>query len=267
MYLGNNIIFPFFFLNFNPNINIFPFFTGNNLININQFNSLNNNPNIFLPSTILPKQESNENNKNEEKKIYFKVIHPQKESLFTKTNIDKNEEKEEKINIHKKLRSKIRRPRKYNNDNIRRKIKRIFLNNALIKKLNDKLKNIGSINTFKKFPQYFASDIDQKRNKKILNMTLKEIFEKEELYKYEKEIGKMNYEHNKNIIQKEEIKENEEFNKILNKTFRELYEEYINSDEFKIGEINRLRNNKKMNDDYIKRYLYLSKYLIEFLNQ
>ena len=31
---------------------------------------------------------------------------------------------------------------------------------------------------------------------------------------------------------------------IMNKTIRELYEEYINSDEFKINEINRLKNNK-----------------------
>ena len=58
----------------------------------------------------------------------------------------------------------------------RRKIKRRFLNSVLVKILNDKLINIGSKQYFEKFPQIIAGDIDQKRNKKILNMTLKEIF-------------------------------------------------------------------------------------------
>ena len=68
------------------------------------------------------------------------------------------------------------------------------------------------------------------------------------------------------MVQSEEIMENEEFKKILNKTFRELYTEYINSDEFNIDEINRLQE-KKMGDEYINRYKYLAKNFIEFLSQ
>ena len=97
-------------------------------------------------------------------------------------------------------------------------------------------------------------------------MTLKDIFENEELYKQEKEKSLVNYRHNLKVLQSAEIKENEEFNKILNKTFRQLYEEYINSDEFKTGEIVRLKQNK-MDEDYIKRYIYLSKTLIEFFDK
>ena len=67
-------------------------------------------------------------------------------------------------------------------------------------------------------------------------------------------------------MQSEEIKENEEFNKILNKTFGELYEEYINSDEFNIEEINHLKK-KKMDDEYIERYIFLSRELIGFFSQ
>ena len=52
------------------------------------------------------------------------------------------------------------------------------------------------------------------------------------------------------ILQDEEIKENEEFKIILNENISELYEEYINSDEFKISEINRLKK-YKMQDIYI----------------
>ena len=53
---------------------------------------------------------------------------------------------------------------------------------------------------------------------------------------------------------------------IMNKTIRELYEEYINSDEFKINEINRLKNNK-MQDEYITKYISLAKNLIEFFSK
>ena len=53
---------------------------------------------------------------------------------------------------------------------------------------------------------------------------------------------------------------------ILNKTIFQLYEEYINSDEFKINEINRLTKNK-MQDEYITKYVSLAKNLIEFFSE
>ena len=127
--------------------------------------------------------------------------------------------------------------RKNNKDNIYRKIKRSFLNKTLINKLNAELKNMGSWKYFCKFPQNFASNITKDKNKVILDMTLLEIFKKYELIK-----------------------------KILNKTFSQLYTEYINSDEFK-NEINRLKVNKKENDYYIKRYIILSKNLLNFFCQ
>ena len=68
------------------------------------------------------------------------------------------------------------------------------------------------------------------------------------------------------MIQNEEIKENEKLNMIMNKTIGELYEEYINSDEFKINEINRLKNNK-IQDEYITKYISLAKNLIEFFSK
>ena len=53
---------------------------------------------------------------------------------------------------------------------------------------------------------------------------------------------------------------------ILNTKLRELYSEYINSDEFNVNEINRLKK-KKMGDNYINRYKYLAKNLIEYFAQ
>ena len=79
-------------------------------------------------------------------------------------------------------------------------------------------------------------------------------------------LSQINYLHNKKVLESEDIKENGEFKKIFNKTIRELYEEYLKSDEFKIDDINRLKE-KNMEDDYITRYIYLANHLIEFLFQ
>ena len=70
-------------------------------------------------------------------------------------------------------------------------------------------------------------------------MTLQEVFENEELYFLKDKLALNNYLHNMKILQDEEIKENEEFKIILDENISELYEEYINSDEFKISEINK----------------------------
>ena len=147
---------------------------------------------------------------------------------------------------------------------MRVKIKRAFFNIFIFNILNKELKSIGSKKYFEKFPNNFASDPHKKRNKGMVYMTLGEIFEKKELYIYENEKGLSNFWHNLKIIQSEEIKKNEKFQKLFNKTFGELYIEYL--DEFKINEQNRLKN-KKMSDDYLKEYLELLESLIEFFSQ
>ena len=289
---NNYFVFPALLFYLDSNKHFFPFFVGNFAANLNQLNFLNNyfprnllQPNLIQTPIPIPNENIQLNSnfegiktdakiscdcsKAKDKKKYFNVIYPHNDSLFNKTDkedtINLITEKDE-INFLGNKRLSYRRQRKDNKDNIRTKIKRGFFNSALINKLNDKLKSIGSTKYFMKFPQNFVSDISQKRNKEIVNMTLKEIFEKKELYKQENEIGFDNYLHNLKVIQSEIIKENSEFKKILNKTFRELYEEYINSDEFKIGEIGRLKEHK-MEDDYIKKYIYLSRELIDFFNQ
>ena len=158
-----------------------------------------------------------------------------------------------------------RRPRKDNRDNIYRKIKRGFFNIALIDMLNLELKNAGSKIFFGKFPQNFVIDITKSRNKKILNMTLLQIFKKYELYKFEKGEDFYKYKHNLKMVENEEILGNEGIKRILNKTFKELYTEYVNSDEFINVEIKRLKGNKN-DDDYIKRYINLAKNLIKFFS-
>ena len=92
-------------------------------------------------------------------------------------------------------------------------------------------------------------------------MTLQEIFENSELYIYEDKNGYANYKHNFKVVKK--IKNNDIFKKILSKTFKELYEEYLDSDEFIIDEINRLKKSK-MENEYIRRYKDIAKDLINF---
>jgi hypothetical protein len=203
-----------------------------------------------------------------ERRHYFQVVYPERDSSFTKTDnisILIKEEGEEKTFLGiKKLQNE--KTRKDNQDNMRKKIKRGFFNTFLIKFLNKVLKSIGSHKYFEKFPHNFINDVHQKRNKEIFEMTLEGIFMKEALYLHEKKNGFNNYLRNLDVLKSEEVKENEEIKKTLNKSIRKFYEEYINSVEFKIDEINRLRK-KEMNDDYIKRYIYLANHFIEFLLQ
>ena len=196
------------------------------------------------------------------KKPYFKSYADKIDSLFTKIKNDSTLNKNEG-NLLGKKRNKTRKPRKDDKDNIRKKIKRGFLNTALIKKLSEKLRSIGSNQYFERFLSNFDCDIDKKRNKEILNLKLKDIFEKEELYKNENNKGRINYAHNLKVINREEIKQNQVYKIILNKTFFELYEEYINSEEFGIEEVNRLKK-KKMDDAYIRNYINLAKSLVKF---
>ena len=146
---------------------------------------------------------------------------------------------------------------------VRKKIKRRFLNFALVGNINEILKNIDKALYLEKFPSNFVSNITKRSNKNLLNMTLQEIFEKKELYE---ENNLKNYYHNLKVIKSEQIQKNIDLKEILNKKYRELFKEYINSKEFKIDEINRLKKNK-MQDDYIKRYIYLAKNFIEFFSE
>ena len=198
--------------------------------------------------------------KNESNKIkIFDVIYREQISLFT--NIEKDLIVNEQ-NYIKRKRNNKRRRRRDNQDNMRKKIKRGFLNNSLIPKINLLLKSSGNILYFEKFPQNFVSNISRQINNKLINMTLKEIFERKELYE-DKDIN--NYNHNLTVIKSEEIQKCDELKMILNKKYFELFDEYINSKEFQIDEINRLRN-KKMDDEYIEKYLYLAKHFTDFFN-
>ena len=199
---------------------------------------------------------------NTEKKAIFEVVYPKEETLFNIIEI--NSRKERNKCFLRRKRIPDGRSNKDRLDNIRVKIKRGFFNYALLSKLNEKLKMIGSNKYFQKFPQHLVSDVDRKRNKEFFEKTLKEFIENKDLNFNEKNNDCRNYNHNLDVLKDNKVKNNLEFQKIIDKTIKELYEEYINSDEFKINEINRLKYIKKENDEYIKTYKEVSENLIEF---
>lgn len=156
--------------------------------------------------------------------------------------------------------SKTKTRRRENRDNIRKKIKRAFFNSFLIPKINTLLRNKDIDSSFANFQNAFVINVNKKTNKELKDMTIKEIFEKKELYQ-ESELKY--YNNNLELVKTEEILEIKELKNILNKTYQEIFEEYLNSKEFKINEINRLK--KKFEDDYIKKYIFLAKHFIEFI--
>ena len=216
----------------------------------------NEMPNLEL--TLIPYEQSLLKNTITLK--IFDVIYPDKYSVFTRIENDLSYLLKEEEMLCQRKRYNIRRKRRENNDNIRKKIKRGFFNKGLIHKLNMILKNQNINSYFEIFQQHFVGNVTKRTNNQLMNMTLEEIFEKKELYQ-ESELK--TYKHNLNLVKSIEIQENKELKNILNKKLYLIFEEYINSKEFLIDEINRLKN-KKMDNGYIQRYIYLTKHFIEF---
>ena len=195
----------------------------------------------------------------------FDVVYPEKVSLFTA--LDNYTSTKDETSFLKRKRFQEKRRRRDNRDNIRKKIKRAFFNFALIKKLNGRLRKIGSRLNFERFPQNFVINVSKELNKELLNMSLLEIFEEKDLYEGkedEEENDLKNYYHNLKVVKSEDVQENAALKTILNKKYCELFEEYVNSQEF-VDEVKRLKE-KNMEDDYIERYINLAKYFVEYFS-
>ena len=216
-----------------------------------------------IQSTLLGKKGNkkqlslNKIKYNKKKELIFKISkETNNKELFT--NVNQNI-KIEILFVEGTKRFKNKRNRFKNSDNIRKKIITAFINNHTLGAVNKKLKAIDSQNYFEKFPLCVFNEKDKA---KIMNMTLKQFILKKELYTKANELT--NYFHNTNVINSLEKLDNLKLNRIFNTSLKELYEAYINSDEFKIVEINRLKK-KNMNDWYINRYINLSKKFNQYL--
>ena len=194
----------------------------------------------------------------------FKVINP-KIALFKKANENLLQAYLTGIDFSKKIRSSKTLPNFKQKHYIRVSIKRNFMNNYLLTALNKKLEEDGFNIFFEKFPQSIAVNVAKDFNNNLMNMKLKDIFKNEDLYNIE---DRTNFESNLKIVDKIEKEGNPELNMILNRKFRCLFEEYLNSEEFGIDEINRLKNSKVEKDEYyIEKYIFLAQHFIEFCTQ
>lgn len=233
-----------------------------------------NNPELSedcFPFLHLNEEENDERHyfnkiENKKEKKVFGIINKNKVSLFTEALNDQKGELIDEDKYKNKTHSLKRQRRFRNQDNIRRVIKRRFLHTYLIHALNIKLKKAGHKKFFEIFSPSFAGKVSIEKEKLILEKTLSDIFSNKELY-MEKNNILSNYKHNLEIIDQIKSNEDAELNIILNKKYSDIFEEYINSKEF-IDEIQRLKNSKnKKDDNYIERYIYLSRHFIEFCSQ
>ena len=161
-------------------------------------------------------------------------------------------------------RSSRKKDRKYNADNIRRKIKNRFhkaLNNAV----NRLLKEAKSEYLFQTLSIKFIQNVTKKKNREILNMTFKQIYSKD--FGYGKKSTSKKFQNNIKTIKYLELKENKlisensNYNNFKNMKYIEIYEEYLNSRDFE-KEIDKIIEEE--NEDYPKQYINLAKHLIEF---
>ena len=199
---------------------------------------------------------------NDEKSL-LKTFYPDY-YLFTKLKESLLEPSIEGFDFSIKKRSSKRLPNFQYQHYIRVNIKRTFMNKYLLEALNKILEEAGFNTFFMKFPQSLANNVKKDFNKVLMNMRLKEIFRAKYLYK---NINKTNYEHNLKLVEQIEQRGNPQLNLILNRKFLCLFEEYINSEECRKTEINRIKKSEKKNDEYFEKYIYLGKNFVKFCFQ
>ena len=144
----------------------------------------------------------------------------------------------------------------------RKKIKANFFNQYLINTLNQRIKKIidKEIVTknnsrkqvcykFNKFPRELMEEIENYEFKNILDKKLIDVIDFEELHNIKKSIQKS--ENNHNLFEELLAKDNKE-EALYQKTLKELYNDYLDSEVFKKYKNKLLKNkNKKYDNEYI----------------
>ena len=145
-------------------------------------------------------------------------------------------------------------------DNCRRMIGRSFFNKFLKSKIESMKRECRCILFFDNFPRKFIFEAVKKGNKNFLEYTLEELIEKEELYK-DKD-SEISYGVNLKVIRELKSEKNRDimekygYDKILKMNYRDLFEEYLKSNEFK-QKIYKLKTKDKLKADKFEYYSYL----------
>jgi hypothetical protein len=284
--LNNNYYFPYLMLNYTKED-----------LNCQSQTNLQNNPTLQMPNHALNKKfktsnttytstksldepsseklclkkdelrinqakvKNKENNgKLKKKKAFkkFKICHIEY-PIFGKT-----EEKGKSIN-------KLKHKRKYKPDDIRKKIKARF-HKSIKNIINENLRKAGSKKLFTFLPQVFISSISREKNRRVLNLSFRDLLQKnfvndvdEKKYK-NRNVDFAKYQRNLSVLkyldENPEICRNSGFDLISKMKYSDLLEEYFQSDEFERA-IFKLREEQE-DEDYIKEYISKSKTYVKF---
>ena len=169
---------------------------------------------------------------------------------------------------------KLMHKRKYNSDDIRKKIKARF-HKSIKNIINDNLKHAGSKHIFSFLPQIFISSISREQNRQVLNLTYRELLQKDFLSnvedsKYKNKKGDLvKYKNNLNTLKyldkNPEICEKSGFDLISKMKYGDLLEEYFRSHEFDKA-VNKLyEENEK--EEYVNEYIKKAKTYIKFFSE
>ena len=222
----------------------------------------------------------------------FVLFHPWK-NIENLNQIEENLLKEEKklnnnrFKISKvtsrktKRKLKAKKKRKEKPDDIRKKIKSRFLK-AIKIRINQLLKSAKSKLFFDYLPQCFICSISKEKNKPFINMTFKELFS-QKFYEEDKKVDKTGkewqikrnrdkkkYDNNVKVLRylekNQDICIKSTFNIIGNITFKDMFNEYLKSEEFE-KEIEKLKTENNT-DNYINDYIIKAhKFVNYFLNE
>ena len=220
-----------------------------NNLEINNSNSISNNnlgltnleesypapKNNYIPTPLCSKNDKE-----------FKNV------LFNPTKEKKNITSNTKNIIYRKLKP----------DSLIKKIKARF-HKKLRRIINAKLKEAGSKYFFDAFPQSFITNINIGFNKPLLNLTMRELFQKTFGFKA-KDREKIDYNIKvlKYIEDNPNIKNSNKIMDFLDSSYKEIIMKYMEGN-YLLEDIERLKKEGEK-DDYINRYTFISMHWIEF---
>ena len=188
--------------------------------------------------------------------------------IFNKFKISHIETKN-KLSINK-----LKHKRKYKPDDIRKKIKARF-HKSIKNIINENLKRAGSKHFFSFLPQIFISSIARDTNHQVLNLTYRELLQKDFVSdiddnKYKnKKVDFSKYKNNLNVLdyldKNPEICQNSGFDLISKMKYCDLLEEYFKSDEFDKAIYKLKMENEEQ--DYINEYINKAKSYVSFFSE
>ena len=268
---SNKFLYPF---NLNKN-NLFNFsnnnddisfkFTFDTLSNLNMsYPSPLNTINLYNIPSMPYINQPKENDDIEKEKINLKLKKKRKCNKFKVSHI----EPKNKVNY------RLKHKRKYKPDDIRKKIKARF-HKSIKNILNENLRKAGSKYFFSFLPQIFISSISREKNSQVLDITYRELLEKdfvsdidEKTYK-NKKVDLSKYNNNKKVLEyldnNPQIYKESGFDIIGNMKYRELLEQYFNSEEFDKA-LAKLKEENE-DDDYIEEYKNKAQTYVQFFSE